>query len=184
MRATTVAFTLAVAFAGTAPPAAAQAFDAAQTRIEFDVRTRVGSLIRGEFPSFDGRVETLPDGRRRVHIRLAAAQVRVGDSVRHTALARGPQLFDAARHPWIEFVSDPYPADFAHTGGALPGRLRLRGVERAERFTLLPASCERPGFDCPVLAQGRVRRDDYRLTGWRWALANRVRFTLHVRFDD
>ena len=179
-----VALALSVLLAGIASPAAAQAFDPKATRIEFGVRTRVGTLVRGHFPTFEGRVETLPDGRRRVHVKLAAGDVQVGNSARNTALARGPQLFDAANHPWIEFVSEPYPADLARTGGALPGRLRLRGVERSERFTLSPSTCARPGHDCPVLAQGRVSRDDYGLTGWRWALADRVRFKLSVRFDD
>jgi polyisoprenoid-binding protein YceI len=117
-------------------------------------------------------------------VRLAAGAVTVAGAPRYTALARGPQLFDVARHPAIEFVSDPYPPELARTGGELPGRLRLRGVERAERFTLAPATCARPGHDCPVIAQGRIDRDDYGLDGWRWALADRVRFRLHVRFAD
>ncbi|TCZ82020.1 YceI family protein [Lysobacter sp. N42] len=167
-----------------AAPVAAQDFDTSRSRIEFDVRTRMGMLVRGQFPRHAGRVEALSDGRRRVHVRLSAADVVVAGPARYTALARGPQLFDAANHPWIEFVSDPYPAELARTGGALPGRLRLRGVERAERFVLAPAACARPGHDCPVVAQGRVSRDDYGLDGWRWALADRVRFRLHVLFAD
>lgn len=175
---------LLCALAAHPPPSPAQAFDPARSRVEFEVRTRVGTLVRGDFPAFEGRVDTLPDGRRRVHVRLASAQVRVGDSPRYTALARGPQLFDAARHPWIEFVSEPHAPELARTGGPLPGHLRLRGVERGERFELKPAACARPGLDCAVLAQGRVSRDDYGLTGWRWALADRVRFKLHVRLVD
>lgn len=173
-----------VAFAGSADPAAAQAIDPARSRIEFEVRTRFGPMVRGRFPDHAGRVETLPDGRHRVHVRLAAAAVTVAGPARYTALARGPQLFDVERHPVIEFVSEPYPADLARTGGALPGRLRLRGVERAERFSLAAAACARPGQDCPVIASGRIDRDDYGLEGWRWALADTVRFRLHVRFDD
>ena len=183
MRAAVATF-LVGALAAHPPALPAQAFDPARSRVEFEVRTRVGTLVRGDFPAFEGRVDTLPDGRRRVHLRLAAAQVRVGGSQRYTALARGPQLFDADRHPWIEFVSEPHAPELASDGGPLPGRLRLRGVERAERFELKPAACARPGRDCPVLAQGRVSREDYGLTGWRWALADRVRFKLHVRLVD
>lgn len=162
----------------------AQAFDPARSRIEFDVHTRVGALVRGTFPAFDARVDTLPDGRRQVRVALDARALRIGDSARMTGLARGPQLFDAERFPTIEFVSEPYPAELAHSGGALPGRLRLHGVERRERFELAPAACARPGHDCEILATGRVSRDDYGLDGWRWALADRVRFRLHVRFVD
>lgn len=183
-RAASLLLTLSVALAWPARPAAAQAVDPARSRVEFDVRTRLGPLVRGHFPDHAGRVETLPDGRRRVHVRLQAGSVEVSGPARYTTLARGPHLFDAATHPVIEFVSDPYPDTLARTGGELPGRLRLRGVERAERFVLAPSGCERPGHDCPVIAQGRVSRDDYGLEGWRWALADRVRFRLHVWFAD
>lgn len=162
----------------------AQAFDPAQSRIDFDVHTRIGSPVRGRFPVFDGRVDTLPDGRRRVHLRLSARDLVIGGSARYTRLARGPQLFDTERHPNIEFDSDPYPPALARTGGILEGDLRMHGVQRRERFVLAPATCERPGADCPILATGRVSRDDYGLDGWRWALADRVRFRIDVRFAD
>lgn len=184
MRHTGTGFLLLAAVLAWPAAAGAQAFDPARSRIEFDVRTRWGPLVQGRFPQYEARVETLPDGRRRVHVRLAAAAVDVAGSPRYTALARGPQLFDAARHPTIEFVSDPFPAELARTGGALPGRLSLRGIERGERFTLAPSACARPGHDCPIVAEGRVSREAYGLGGWRWALADRVRFRLHVRYAD
>lgn len=164
--------------------AGAQAFDPMRSRIEFDLRTRWGQPVRGHFPRFEGAIDTLPDGRRQVRMRLSAADVVVSGSERYTRLARGPQLFDAARHPWIEFVSVPAPAGIAASGGTLDGELRLRGVQRRERFVLAPATCARPGHDCPVIASGKVSRDDYGLDGWQWALADRVRFRLHVHYAD
>jgi polyisoprenoid-binding protein YceI len=119
-----------------------------------------------------------------VHLRLSARDLVIGDSARYTRLARGPQLFDSERHPLIEFDSDPYPPALARSGGTLEGRLRMHGVERRESFVLEPARCDRPGHDCPILASGRVSRDDYGLDGWRWALADRVRFRIDVRFAD
>jgi len=162
----------------------AQVIDVARSRIDFDVHTRIGSSVRGRFPVFEGRVDALPDGRRQVRLRLSTRDLEVGESTRYTRLARGPQLFDAERHPSIEFVSEPFQPDLVRYGGTLAGRLRMRGIERTERFELAPATCERPGHDCPILATGRVSRDDYGLDGWRWALADRVRFLLNVRFAD
>jgi polyisoprenoid-binding protein YceI len=162
----------------------AQAFDPARSRIGFDVHTRIGSAVRGTFPVFDGRVDTLADGRRQVRLRLSTRDLVIGDSARYTRLARGPQLFDSERHPSIEFVSEPYAPDLARSGGMLEGRLRMHGVERREQFVLAPAACDAPGRDCPILATGRVSRDDYGLDGWRWALADRVRFRIDVRFVD
>lgn len=162
----------------------AQAFDHAHSRIDFDVHTRIGSPVYGRFPVFDGRVDTLADGRRQVHLWLSARDLVIGNSARYTRLARGPQLFDSERHPRIEFDSDPYPPALAQSGGMLEGRLRMHGVERRERFVLAPATCARPGHECPILATGRVSRDDYGLEGWRWALADRVRFRIDARFAD
>lgn len=162
----------------------AQALDVARSRIAFDIHTRIGSPVRGSFPAFDGRVDTLADGRRRVHLRLDARELRVGASDYYTKLARGPQLFDVTHYPDIEFTSDPFPATFAHDGGRMEGVLRMHGVEHRERFDLAATSCARPGYDCPILASGRVSRDDYGLDGWRWALADRVRFQLNVLFVD
>ncbi|WP_462114671.1 YceI family protein [Lysobacter xanthus] len=163
-------------------PCGAQAFDPARSRIEFDVHTRVGSAVKGRFPVFDGRVDTLADGRRRVRLRMSARDLEIAGSPRYTRLARGPQLFDAERHPVIEFISEPYTPELAMRGGALAGELRLHGTARRERFELAPATCDAPGRACPILATGRVSRDDYGLDGWRWALADRVRFRLDVRF--
>ncbi|WP_187770770.1 YceI family protein [Cognatilysobacter lacus] len=162
----------------------AQAFDPARSRIDFDVHTRIGSPVRGRFPAFDGRLDTLADGRQQVRLRLSARDLVIGTSARYTRLARGPQLFDAARYPSIDFVSDPYPPALARTGGALEGRLRMHGVERREHFVLAPATCDRPGQGCPILAIGRVSRDDYGLDGWRWALADSVGFRIDVRFEN
>lgn len=174
---------VSAALAGPAD-AHAQAIDPQRSRIEFDLRTRWGPSLKGHFPRYEGRVETLPDGRQRVHVRLAAAAVEVDGPARYTALVRGTQLFDAGQHPWIEFVSEPFAPELARRGGPLPGRLRMRGVARAERFELAAAPCERPGRDCDVLARGRVSRDDYGIDGWRWAVSDRVRLRLHVRYAD
>jgi len=162
----------------------AQALDIARSRIDFDVQTRLGATVSGRFPAFDGRVDTLADGRRQVRFRLSTRELVVGDSARYTRMARSPQLFDSAQYPAIEFESDPFPAQLAHTGGAMNGELRMHGVARRERFVLAPAACAQPGHDCPIVASGRVSRKAYGLDGWRWALADRVRFRLDVRFVD
>lgn len=179
---------LAAGAAPAAPPAPSaavrgvqQGFDPQHTRFSFELRTRWGQKVAGQFPRYDGEVTTLPDGRHQVRIRLAAGAVAVGDSERYTRLARGDRFFDAARHPFIEFLSEPHPADRVRTGGPLRGRLTLHGVSRIETFILAPAACARPGLDCDAVAHGSVSRDDYGLDGWQLALGDRVRFTMQVR---
>lgn len=165
-------------------PAHARRFDPAHTRFGFELRTRWGQRVQGHFPVYDGAVEVLDDGRHLVRVRLSTADVEVDDSERYTAMARGERFFDAARHPLIEFVSDPYRAELVHDGGQLRGYLAMHGTRRREDFTLLPATCQRPGTGCDVEARGVVDRGDYGLDGWRLALARSVRFTLRVRLQE
>ncbi len=164
-------------------PSAAQQFDPDHTSFGFELRTRWGQRVVGEFPQYQGAVDRLADGRRQVRIRLATAAVEVADSPRYTALARGDGFFDTARHPLVEFVSEPLTEATLHDGGALRGRCSIKGVSRNETFVLRPSACSRPGIDCDVVAQGTVRRDDYGLDGWQFALRNQVRFDLRVRLE-
>ena len=63
-------------------------------------------------------------------------------SERLTRLARGPQLFDAARFPRIEFVSDPYPVALLRSGGPLHGVLEMHGVRRRQAFLIAPTPAD------------------------------------------
>lgn len=154
------------------------------SRVEFTLHTRWGQTLDGRFPRIEGEVEAMADGRRQVRFRLDARALEIAGNARYTAFARGPRFFDAARHPQVEFVSEPYSPQLLQDGGALDGELRMHGVRRRERFVLAPASCARPGRDCDIVAHGSVRRGDYHLDGWRLALRERVRFALRVRVRE
>ncbi len=90
---------------GSALPAfvSAQALDPTHSRFGFELRTRWGQVIVGNFPRFEGEVVDLADGRRQVRIRVATASVEVNGSERYTRFARGGRFLDAAQHPWVEF---------------------------------------------------------------------------------
>ena len=165
-------------------PGAAQQFDPVYTRFGFELLTRWGQRVVGTFPHYEGAVTRLPDGRRQVRIALATGAVEVAGSARYTAMARGEGFFDAARYPWIEFVSEPHAEALLHDGGTLRGRLSIHGVAHRESFTVIPSACPRPGLDCDVVARGSVRRDEYGLDGWQLALRDRVRFDLRVRLHE
>ena len=154
------------------------------SQFEFRLQTRWGRLLQGRFPHVEGEVVALADGRRRVHFRIDARAIEIVDHPRYTEITRGPRFFDSARYPQIEFVSDPYSAQLPHIGGALDGELRMHGVRRRERFLLEPSSCARPGYDCDIIAVGSVRRSDYNLERWTFALREQVRFALRVRWRE
>jgi len=173
----------AAASAPSAAPATStpQAFDPRYTRFGFELRTRWGQRVVGMFPQYEGDVTQLPDGRHLVRIVLRTAGVVVADSERYTQMARGPSFFDAERYPSIEFESDPHPELLIRSGGRMRGRLTMHGVSRIESFYLAPATCDRPGKDCEVVASGSISRADYGLDGWQLALTDRVRFHMRVR---
>jgi polyisoprenoid-binding protein YceI len=154
------------------------------SRFDFTLRTRWGQVLDGTFPQAHGDVVALADGRRQVRLTLPTANVEIVDHPRYTRLTRGPRFFDAERFPDVQFLSEPYTADLLRTGGPLHGRLRMHGVQRRERFVIAPSKCARPGRDCPIVAEGIVQRGNYDLDGWRMALLDEVRFTLHVRLRD
>ena len=162
----------------------AQALDTARSRIDFDLQTRWGQTITGEFPRYDGEVVTRADGRHEVRMRLATGSVEVAGSRRYTRFARGENFLDAEHHPWVEFRSDPYPPELLKQGGWLYGTLTMHGVSRREAFLVAPGTCARPARDCDVVAQGHVVRTNYGVESWRWALTDDVNFRLRVRVQE
>jgi polyisoprenoid-binding protein YceI len=166
---------------GGAPAAWAQAFDPAHTRIGFQLYTRWGQQLEGRFPRYEGAVRTLSDGRRQVYMRLSTADMEILGYPRYTEFARGPRFFDARRHPWVSFTSDPYEPALLRDGGELGGVLHIHGVAQHETFTVAPSACARPAFDCDLLVSGSVRREDYGMDDWLWAVRARVRFELRLR---
>jgi len=181
-----LALLLALAGAGAfAQPAPAPVrFDPAHTRFGFELRTRWGQRIAGEFPRYAGELLRLPDGRRQVRIELDARAVRIRRSARWSAVARGAAFFDAERSPQLEFLSAPFADELLHQGGALPGMLSLRGRRRAETIVLEPAACARPGVDCDLIGRGTLSRADYGMDGWAFVLGDRVRLQLRVRLQE
>lgn len=166
-------------------PCGATEFDPAHTRIGFTLKTRWGQLLQGRFPRFDGRIEALSDGRFRTRFRMDARAVEIVNHPKYTAFTRGEGFFEAERFPDVEFVSDPYGADLLRTGGKLAGELRIRDARRRETFLIEPAECERPALDCDVVAAGTVRRSDYGVDRWIFAVSDLVRFRLRLRrFED
>ena len=84
----------------------------------------------------------------------------------------------------MEFISEPYPANLLRTGGKLAGELRIRDVRRRETFTIEPSACARPARDCDLVAAGTVRRSDYGVDRWMFAVSDAVRFQLRLRQGD
>ncbi|MDH5833360.1 YceI family protein [Luteimonas kalidii] len=162
-------------------PAAAAEIDTAHSRIGFTLKTRWGQTLDGRFPQWQGEIVEVSAARRQVRLRLPTAEVEILGHPQYSKLTRGKGFFDAERHPYVEFVSDPYDDALLREGGLLGGALTIRGVRRREVFNLEPAACARPTLDCDVVASGVVYRSDYAMDRWAFALGDRVVFSLHLR---
>lgn len=155
--------------------------DADASQVGFTLRTRWGQSLDGRFPVFSGEVLMLADGRKQVYLRLSARDIEIVGHPRYSRLTRGEGFFDAERHPMVTFVSEAFVPALVREGGALAGVLDIRGVQRRELFEIVPAGCERPMIDCPVVVTGSVRRADYAMDRWAFALSERVQFDLSLR---
>ncbi len=130
--------------------------DPAHSHAEFGVHVLWFGKIVGRLDKLQG---TLDLDRRRglasVDVHVAAAAVRM-DNSGYADWARGPDFFDAARHPQIRFVSQPFPLDRLQQGGDLEGTLTLRGISRPVRFKLLPQPCLMTTLDLATAATERA----------------------------
>lgn len=155
--------------------------DTTCSRIGFSLQARWGQVLDGHFPAYQGEVQTLPDGRRQVRLSLATREVEIVGYPTYSRITRGSGFFDAERYPEISFVSQPYTEQLIRAGGKLAGTLRIRGIERREVFVIEPAACLHPGLECDVVASGDIRRSDYDMNRWSFAIADRIRFSLRIR---
>jgi polyisoprenoid-binding protein YceI len=163
--------------------ALAAAIDGHASRVGFFLQTRWGQTLEGRFPTLQGEVDDLGDGRHRVRLVLSTRDVEIVGHSGYTRVTRGRGFFDSEEWPQVEFLSDPDAATLLSDGGRLGGVLRMRGVQHREVFQVLPATCAAPGRDCDVVASGTVRRGNYGMGSWRIALGDAVRFTLKMRLQ-
>jgi len=172
---------IAPAAASADVPGQTLAMDLKRSDIGFSLKTRWGQQLEGRFDTWRGDISVLADGRHQVRLILDADSVEIIDSRAYTRITRGPGVFDVARYPEVRFVSDPFPATLARDGGEMTGILSIRGVQRRETFRIAATQCTRPGLDCDVVGEGDVRRSQYAMDRWGYALADQVRFTLRIR---
>lgn len=157
-------------------------FDLAQSRAEFSVRVMWLIPVHGRFTSVHGTISV--DSFRssaRVEALIDVADVHMrtrGDE----AWVKSAEFFDAQHFPQIQFVSEPFALSRLEKGGEVAGVLTIRGVARAARFELQPAGCKGAiGNDCPVEAEGVIRRSEFGMRSRRGALSDKVDLSFSIR---
>ena len=118
-----------------------------------------------------------------VDARIAVDSI-VMDSERFRRWVLASEFFDAARYPTIHFVSEPVAPDVLAHGGALDGRLTLRGITRPMHFELLPSQCVTVAAGaCQIVARGSVQRSDFGMIGHRGVLSDQVALGLLITLE-
>lgn len=177
MRLTAVIALLALAFAAHAAPARVWHIKSPPSHVDFGVRLLWLHTIHGSFVQVDGTVEPRADDRVVVDARVAVDSLAM-DSQRLRRWVLDEEFFNASQYPTLHFVSVPVARRALDDGGALDGRLTLRGVTRPVRFQLLPARCTADA--CMIQARGELRRSEFGMTARHAVLSDHVQLALAI----
>lgn len=158
--------------------------DPAASHARFVVDVRLPIRAEGRFTQVEGELKPRRDGRCEVHVRVRADTVAYSGPDWMARLTRSKAFLDAEAHPEVAFDSSAFPAGWLNAGGAIDGRLRLRGRERPVDFTLRPAECDTPGQACDIRVQGVVSRRDFGMQAYRFTVKDDVRFEFTIRLRE
>jgi len=156
--------------------------DRSQSRAEFSVRVMWLIPVHGRFTSVHG---TISVDRFRSTARVEAL-IDVADVHMRTrgdeAWVKSAEFFDVQHFPQIQFVSEPFALARLDKGGDVAGVLTIRGVSRPARFEVQPSECRvTSGGECPVEAEGTIRRSEFGMRSRRGALSDKVDLSFSIR---
>lgn len=154
--------------------------DSARSSATFSVKVLWMVDVDGQFGGVHGNVRIDRErGEAVVEARIDANAV----SMRRPGTeswVKSPEFFDVERHPEVRFVSAPFPVARLKEGGQLPGWLSLRGVRGPVTFQMQPATCDHPAYDCPVEANGTIRRASFGMRSRKGTLSDKVELKLSI----
>lgn len=154
--------------------------DAARSQAGFSVQLLIMPSAHGRFGTVEGELQPAGRDRWRVRVRIDARDLQFDGPDWLARVTRSEKFLDVDRHPDIAFVSEPFAPALLRKGGALAGRLTLRGLERKVAFALSPGDCARLGQDCPLTVSGEIARRDYGMRAYRLAVRDAVGFEFQV----
>ena len=114
--------------------------DAARSHVEFGVHVLWFGKVIGVLDKLSGHVHALGAGRVQVDLRVDTRALRM-QSRDYQRFASGPEFFDSAQYPRIDFRSAPFALATLVSGGTVDGAVTLRGITRNVVFTVLPQPC-------------------------------------------
>lgn len=148
--------------------------DPVHSSVAFEVKHLMISTVRGHFSEFDGTLEAAEDdpSNSRARGRVVVASIDTGDAARDAHL-RGPDFFDAERHPEMRFET----TQIRHVEG---GTYRVTGdvtIKDVTREVAVEATVEGAAEDpwgnerAGISIRGMINRTDFGLT-WQQKAAS------------
>ncbi len=157
--------------------------DSTRSAVDFEVKVLWLVGVHGRFNHVQGTIAVDPFRNTvTVDARIDANAVSMR-ARSHEEWVKSSEFFDAAHFPEIHFVSDSIPLKRLQSGGEIEGTLTLRGISKPVRFQLAVPTCPgASGEDCPVEAEGSIRRSDFGMSSHHATLGDKVdlSFTIYV----
>ena len=147
---------------------ASWSIDSSHTSVAFKIRHLGVSWVRGEFRSFNGRVEFDPENvsKTKVSVSIDAKSIDTRNERRDSHL-RSPDFFDVENHPKIEFASTKI-VNIQKESFDLVGNLKIRGITKKIKIRVSEISSElkRRGRRSKMGASGKTKfnRKDFNVS--------------------
>ncbi len=154
--------------------------DSSRSVALFKVFMRLPIKTEGKFNHVEGALIADPSDRWHVDVAVDVRQVTFSGPDWVSRVSLSEKFLDVENYPKIRFVSSPFKEKTLRDGGALRGKLTVRGQTRNVIFQLSPAKCESPGRGCVIEVTGTVNRRDFGMTSYRLTLRNNVEFEFQV----
>jgi polyisoprenoid-binding protein YceI len=148
--------------------------DSTRSHAEFGVKVMWLITVHGRFGKVSGMVDVDRFSNFAiVDARIDANAVEMSNRT-YEDWVKSDEFFDVARYPDIHFVSESFSLQRLRNGGELAGTLTIRDVSQRTTFRLVPAECDRPAYDCPIVVEGAIHRSAFGMRSRRGALSDKV----------
>lgn len=176
--ATTVAWIVLLAAAGTSHGTERYPLSSTNTQVSFVVQHLGVQWVSARFSEINGELVVDRGGTNsRVDVTVGIASLECSEA-RWNERLRSAQWLDAARYPQMTFHSRSIEQQEDETIAS--GDLTLHGVTRPVVLTVTWLDCP-PGGECQFAAQGRIRRSEFGLPHGFWSGGDQVEIAISRR---
>ncbi len=176
--ATTVAWILLLAAAGTSRGTERHTLDSTNTQVSFVVQHLGFQWASARFADINGELVIDRGGTSsRVDVTVGIASLECSEA-RWNERLRSAEWLDAARYPQMTYHSSHIEVQNEHAIAS--GELTLHGITRAVTLTVTFLDCP-AGGQCQFAAHGHIRRSEFGLPHGFWSGGDQVEIAISGR---